>query len=104
MTPPLGEFELVVLLAVLQLGDDAYGVPVREEIVRRTGREVARGAVYVTLDRLARKGYLRSQLADPTPERGGRPKRYFELTARGNKVLRESLAALERMRDGLSFA
>jgi PadR family transcriptional regulator PadR len=104
MAPPLGEFELVVLLAVLQLGDDAYGVPVRDEIVHRTGRDVARGAVYVTLDRLTRKGYLRSRLADPTPERGGRPKRYFELTARGNKALRESLAALERMREGLRFA
>lgn len=104
MPPPLGEFELVVLLGVRQLGDRAYGVPVREEIVHRTGRAVARGAVYVTLDRLARKGYLRSRLADPTAERGGRPKRYFELTARGNRALRESLSALERMRDGLSFA
>jgi PadR family transcriptional regulator PadR len=104
MPPPLGEFELVVLLAVLQLGDSAYGVPVRDEIVHRTSRDVARGAVYVTLDRLTRKGYLRSRLADPTPERGGRPKRYFELTARGNKALRESLAALERMREGLRFA
>lgn len=104
MPPPLGEFELVVLLAVLQLGDSAYGVPVRDEIVHRTSRDVARGAVYVTLDRLTRKGYLRSRLADSTPERGGRPKRYFELTARGNKALRESLAALERMREGLRFA
>jgi PadR family transcriptional regulator, regulatory protein PadR len=104
MAPPLGEFELIVLLAVLQLGDAAYGVPIREEIVRRTGREVARGAVYVTLERLSRKGYLRSRLADPTPERGGRPKRYFEVTARGMRALRESLLALERMRHGLRLA
>lgn len=92
------------MLAVLQLGGEAYGVPVRDEIVERTGRDVARGAVYVTLDRLARKGYLRSRLADATPERGGRPKRYFELTSRGDRVLRQSLAALERMRRGLRFA
>ncbi len=104
MAPPLGEFELIVLLAVLQLGNDAYGVPVREEIVRRTGRDVARGAVYITLDRLSRKGYLRSWLGDATAERGGRPKRYFEVTAQGSKSLRESLGALERMREGLEFA
>ena len=104
MVPPLGEFELIVLLAVLQLGEQAYGVPVREEILRRTGRDVARGAVYVTLDRLSRKGYLRSRLGEATAERGGRPKRYFEMTARGSRALRESLAALERMREGLEFA
>ena len=104
MPPPLGEFELIVLLAVLQLGDDAYGVPVRGEIVRRTGRDVARGAVYITLDRLTRKGYLRSWLAGATAERGGRPKRYFAITAKGSRALRESLRALERMREGLEFA
>jgi DNA-binding PadR family transcriptional regulator len=101
---PLGEFELVVLLAVLQLGDGAYGVPVRDEIERRTGRAVARGAVYVTLDRLSRKGYVRSTLADATPERGGRPKRYFEVTPRGSKALRASLDALDEMKRGLRFA
>jgi DNA-binding PadR family transcriptional regulator len=104
MPPPLGEFELIVLLAVLQLGDEAYGVPVREEIVRRTRRDVARGAVYITLDRLARKGYLRSRVGDATAARGGRPKRYFEVTATGSRALRESLTALERMREGLEFA
>ena len=104
MAPSLGEFELIVLLAVLQLGEEAYGVPVREEILRRTGRDVARGAVYVTLDRLSRKGYLRSQLGEATAERGGRPKRYFAITARGSRALRESLAALERMCEGLEFA
>jgi PadR family transcriptional regulator, regulatory protein PadR len=104
MAPPLGEFELMVLLAVLQLGEGAYGVPVRQEILRRTGRDVARGAVYVTLDRLARKGYLRSSLGEATAERGGRPKRFFEITARGSRALRESLTALERMREGLEFA
>jgi DNA-binding PadR family transcriptional regulator len=104
MAPPLGEFELIVLLAVLQLGEHAYPVPVRHEIVRRTGRDVARGAVYITLDRLSRKGYLRSWLGDATAERGGRPKRYFAITSKGSRALRESLAALERMREGLGFA
>jgi PadR family transcriptional regulator, regulatory protein PadR len=102
--PPLGEFELIVLLAVLQLGENAYGVPVRDEIQHRTGRDVARGAVYITLDRLSRKGYVRSWLAEATPERGGRPKRYFEVTARGSKALRDSLGALEEMKRGLRFA
>jgi PadR family transcriptional regulator, regulatory protein PadR len=68
----LGEFEQIVLLAVLALGDTAYAVPVRREIRRLTGRDVARGAIYVTLDRLEQKGYLASRLGQPTAERGGR--------------------------------
>src|SRR3954467_11292118 len=76
---PLGEFEQVVLLAVLRLGDDAYAVSIRDEIAECTGRDVARGSIYITLDRLETKGYLRSRLADPTPERGGRAKRYYAL-------------------------
>ena len=71
-TSTLGEFEHVVLLAILRLGDDAYAVTMRDEILRCTGRDVSRGSVYITLDRLETKGYLRSRLADPTPERGGR--------------------------------
>ena len=66
----LGEFEQVVLLSILRLGDDAYAVSVRDEIARCTGREVSRGSIYITLDRLETKGYLKSRLADPTPERG----------------------------------
>jgi DNA-binding PadR family transcriptional regulator len=90
----LGEFEQVVLLAVLRLGDEAYAVPILDEIAQRTGRAVSRGSVYVTLDRLETKGYLRSRLGDPTAERGGRAKRYYALRPRGVEALRESRRAL----------
>jgi len=72
----IGEFEHMVLLAVLRLGDDAYAVTVREEILTHTGRHVSRGSIYITLDRLETKGYLKSRLGEPTAERGGRAKRY----------------------------
>jgi PadR family transcriptional regulator PadR len=75
-TPLLGEFEQVVLLAILRLDDDAYGVTIRSEIATCTGREPAPGALYTTLDRLEEKGLVRSRMGEPTPERGGRPKRY----------------------------
>ncbi len=90
----LGEFEQVVLLAVLRLGDEAYAVPILDEIAQRTGRAVSRGSVYVTLDRLETKGYLRSRLGDPTAERGGRAKRYYALRPRGVEALRASRRAL----------
>lgn len=99
----LGEFEMIVLLAVLQAGEGAYGVPIQREIEGRTGRPVARGAVYVTLDRLERKGLLSSSLADPTPERGGRAKRVYRLEPRGLAALRSSLQALARMQQGLDL-
>jgi PadR family transcriptional regulator PadR len=90
----LGEFEQIVLLAVLRLTDRPYAVAVRDEILRCTGREVSRGSIYVTLDRLETKGYLRSRLADPTPERGGRAKRYYALRPCAFEALRESRRAL----------
>ena len=90
----LGEFEHVVLLAVLQLEGDAYAVPVRRLIGERTGRSVSRGALYTTLERLETKGYLRSRMGDPTPVRGGRAKRYYAVTAAGMRALRASRAAL----------
>src|SRR5574341_632455 len=93
----LGEFEQVVLLAVLRLNDAAYAVPIRREIETRTRRSVARGALYVTLERLEEKGYLDSWLADPTPERGGRAKRYYKVRPTGVTALRQSWAALQRM-------
>lgn len=98
---PLGEFEVAVLMAVLHLGDAAVGVAVRDEIARRTGRAVARGAVYVTLDRLEGKGLLSSRLDDATPERGGHRRRYFKVTAVGLRRVRQALAMVERMRAGL---
>ena len=98
----LGEFELLVLLAVMRLRGRAYGVPVLEEICARTGRNVSRGSVYVTLDRLVRKGQLKSFLAEATAERGGRPKCYYQLTPAGAAALRETIRALNQMQQGLS--
>jgi len=97
----LGEFEHVVLLAILRLGDQAYAVAVRDEILACTGRDVSRGSIYITLDRLETKGYLRSRLADPTPERGGRAKRLFRIEAPGKKALRISDATIRSMTRGL---
>jgi DNA-binding PadR family transcriptional regulator len=94
MTPTLGSFEHVVLLAVLHLGEEAYAVSIREEIERRTGGGVARGAVYTTLMRLEGKGMLRSRMGDPTPVRGGRAKRFYALSPAGAASLREARSAL----------
>jgi PadR family transcriptional regulator PadR len=98
---PLGEFEQLVLLAVMRLDDGAYAVPIRQEIEARTSRSVARGALYVTLDRLEEKGYLKSWLADATAERGGRAKRFYEVKPAGAKALEYSWAALRSMWEGL---
>jgi PadR family transcriptional regulator PadR len=97
----LGEFEMLVLLAAVRLGEGAYGVTIRREIEGRTGRGVGRGALYVTLDRLEQKGYLGSRLADPTPERGGRARRYYRVERAGLAALRESRAMISRMWQGL---
>jgi len=97
----LGELEQIVLLAVLRLGEDAYGVPIRLEIDRRTGRSLTVGALYRTLDRLEAKGCVTSRLGDPTPERGGRSKRYFRIQAAGIRALRASRDALAAMWEGL---
>jgi DNA-binding PadR family transcriptional regulator len=97
----LGEFEQLVLLAILRLGNEAYGVPIRLEIERRTGRALSVGALYRTLDRLEDKGYVSSAFSDPTPERGGRSKRYFRVRALGLRSLRASRDALAAMWDGL---
>jgi PadR family transcriptional regulator PadR len=97
----LGEFEQIVLLAVLRLADDAYGVPIRRDIARRTRRDLTVGSLYSTLDRLESKGLLRSRTGDPTPERGGRSKRYFHVTAAGLRMLRESRQAINAMWEGL---
>jgi DNA-binding PadR family transcriptional regulator len=99
--PQLGEFETVVLLAVMHLRDTAYGTSIRDEIERRSGRAPSRGAVYITLDRLEEKGHLRSSLGEPAPERGGRPRRFYRVSARGLKAVRRSLDMLTRMREGL---
>jgi PadR family transcriptional regulator PadR len=97
----LGEFEQMVLLAILRLGDSAYGVTIREEIEARTGRSVSRGAIYITLDRLEAKSYLRSYLAEPTPERGGKGKRICRVEKAGLTALRASRRALVSLWHGL---
>jgi DNA-binding PadR family transcriptional regulator len=97
----LGEFEQIVLLAILHLGDGVYGVPIVDEIQRRTGREVAPAAVYVTLRRLEQKGLLSSWMGESTPERGGKARRCVKLTRAGLDSLRASRKVLDRMWDGL---
>ena len=97
----LGEFEHLILLAILRLGDDAYGVPVIEEVESRTGRDVSQAAAYLTLKRLEQKGWIRSRLSEPTPERGGRAKRYFSLAPKGMERMRDTRAALVSMWDGV---
>ena len=93
----LGEFEQMVLLAIVQLTGDIYGVPIVEEIERRTGRSVARAAVYVTLRRLETKGLISSWMGDPTPERGGKARRLVRIEPSGLEALREAREAMDRM-------
>ena len=99
----LGEFEHLVLLAILRLGADAYGMRVRREIAELTGRDAAIGAVYSTLDRLADKGLVVSTVGDPTPERGGRAKRSFRLTGAGADAVNRARRDLANMLEGLVF-
>src|SRR5262245_61514873 len=100
--PPLGEFELLVLLAILQAGDDAYGTTILDELHQRAGRTIARGALYVTLDRLESKGYISSRTGEGDRSRGGRPRRYYAVRPVGLTLLRRSREALGRMQQGLS--
>ena len=95
----LGNFELMVLLALIGLGDEAYGVPISHAIEESTGHEVLVGSVYAALDRLAEKGFVTSRVGEPTPERGGRAKRYFRITAKGLRQVRETRRALIKLWD-----
>jgi DNA-binding PadR family transcriptional regulator len=97
----LGEFELIVMLALLRVGEDAYGVPIARTIEESTGREVGIGSVYAALERLEQKGLVASSLGDPTPERGGRAKRYFRITKAGLQQVRKTRKALLAMWQGL---
>ena len=97
----LGPVEMMALLAVLQLGDDAYGVPIAHAISEATGRDVLLGSIYVTLERLERRGLLVSRLGDPTAERGGRAKRYFRVTAKGVKEARATQRAVAHLSRGV---
>ena len=97
----LGELEQIVLLAVLRLGDEAYAVPILDQIEKQTGRTMARGALYTALDRLEAKGCLRSRLGEPLAERGGRARRYFSVTPVAVRALKQSRLALMRLWNGL---
>src|SRR5262245_40265484 len=97
----LGEFEQLVLLAIVRLGEGAYGTTIRREIEEHTHRTIAVGALYTALDRLERKGFVASSMSEPTPQRGGRAKRHFRLRPAGATALKRSRDALARMWAGV---
>jgi DNA-binding PadR family transcriptional regulator len=97
----LGEFEQLILFALLDLGEDAYGASIGRSIEARTGREVSPGAVYTALDRLATRGLVSSRVGEPTPERGGRRRKYYDIEPEGALELSRSMDVLRAMSDGL---
>lgn len=99
----LGEFEQIVLLAMARVGDQAYAVSIHDEILRTTGRSVSIPAVYVTLSRLEKKGLVSSWMGEPSPKRGGRAKRYFELSDEGRDALEESREVFDQLWSGLEL-
>jgi DNA-binding PadR family transcriptional regulator len=99
----LGKFEQIVMLAILRLGEHAYGVSIRAEIAACTGRESSPGALYTTLDRLEDKGLLTSRLGDPTPLRGGRAKRFFAVAPGGVEAVASAQRAYQRLLKGLKL-
>ena len=99
----LGEFEALVLMAILRLGDDAYGMRIHEELETRARRRSSYGALYTTLDRLEKKGYVSSSVGEPTPERGGRAKKYFKIDNLGKSALRQSYEGMQRMAEGIAL-
>lgn len=100
----LGEFETLVLLALVRLGEGAYGITVRDEIMRRTRRRPNLGTVYKALIRLEAKGLIRSRLGDPTPERGGRRKKHYRVSVTGRRALAMTMVTLREMAAGLDVA
>ena len=99
----LGEFEQVVILAAMRLGDDAYAVTILNEIHECTGREPSVGALYTTIERLTEKGLLTSRMGDPTPERGGRAKRYIQVTPAAVRAVARAQRGFRRLTEGLSL-
>ncbi|HWW85027.1 MAG TPA: PadR family transcriptional regulator [Vicinamibacterales bacterium] len=100
---PLGEFEQIVILAIIRLKDEAYGVTIRSEIAARTDRLPTAGALYTTLDRLEDKGLVSSHFGDPTPRRGGRAKRYFSVTPGGVSAVARAQRSYRRLLEGLTL-
>jgi PadR family transcriptional regulator PadR len=101
MTKTLGEFEILLLMALLRLDESAYGAEVHREIQNRTGRSVVVGAVYTGLARLEQSGLISSRVGEPTPERGGRRKRYYRVEAAGLRALRKAIGGLREMAAGI---
>jgi PadR family transcriptional regulator, regulatory protein PadR len=99
----LGEFEQIVLLSILRVEEGAYGVTIRAEIEACTGRDPSPGALYTTLDRLEDKGLVSSRLGDPTPQRGGRAKRFFTVTASGIEAVARAQRSYQRLLRGISL-
>ena len=97
----LGAFDLMIMLALMRLGEPAYGVPISREIESTSGRMVALATLYAALARLEKKGLISSQLGEPTPERGGRAKRYFRVTARGLREVRDTQRVFTSLWEGI---
>jgi len=97
----LGVFEQLLLLALVRLGGEPYGVVIRDEIETRTGRVVSPGAIYTALDRLEQRGLVRSRLGEPTAERGGKRKRHYRMTPRGARALANAHSTMAQMAHGL---
>ncbi|HKF06681.1 MAG TPA: helix-turn-helix transcriptional regulator [Candidatus Sulfotelmatobacter sp.] len=97
----LSDFELIVLLVLLRLGDGAYGVPIAQEMQEQTKREAKLGSIYASLERMEKKGLVVSELGEPTKERGGRAKRYFHVTKQGMRQIRETQRTLARLWKGV---
>jgi DNA-binding PadR family transcriptional regulator len=100
----LGEFEYLILTAASRLGEDAYGVAIRQQIEQATGQRCSLGALYTTLDRLEHKALLKTWMGNPTPQRGGRPKRMVRVTARGVRAASEFYQAVLRVSEGVRWA
>ena len=97
----LGNFELMVMLVLIRLGENAYGIPIAHEIEMKSGREVSLGSIYATLERLEAKGLVSSKLGEPTQERGGRAKKFFGVTAKGMREVSETQRVLKLLWQGL---
>jgi PadR family transcriptional regulator, regulatory protein PadR len=102
MAHSIGDFEQLILLALVRLGPDAYGVTIRREIERRTARAISPGALYTALDRMEKRGLVSSRLGDPTPERGGKRKRLYTLETAGERVLARVYESLRQMANGVA--
>ena len=102
-TSSLGEFEQIVLLAILRIDKDAYGVSILSEIQNHAGRNPASGALYTTLDRLEEKGLVNSRMGDPSPQRGGRAKRFFEVTPAGMQAVTRAQQSYKNLLNGLEL-